>query len=152
MLASFSLQEFLELRCIFFCINYHILKSQMEITCAFSMHKIVYLVYSPDDISHMFSTLFTCVYTQYLSAWIVKYFHFSFSCLFLSWESQSYTFNERYEGLLAALMNVVFFWNVTQCGLVCREQTLWRSVPSPSGVLVPWGWNLYTSYFKPSEC
>jgi len=92
----------------------------MEITNAFSVHKIVYLGYSPDNLSHMFLTLFTCVYTQYLSAWISNYFHFSFSRLFLSWESQSYTFDERFEGLIAPLMNVIIFWDVTQCGLVCR--------------------------------
>jgi hypothetical protein len=49
---------------------------------------------------------------------------------------QSYTFDEIFEGLIAALMNVLIFWDVTQCGLVCRKQTLWRSVPSPSGVLL----------------
>lgn len=40
----------------------------MEITNAFSVHKIVYVGYSPDDISHMFPTLITYVYAQYLSA------------------------------------------------------------------------------------
>jgi len=68
MLASYLLQEFLELRCIFCCINYHIFNYRMEITNAFSLHKIVYVGYSPDDISHVFHALFTCVYTQYLSA------------------------------------------------------------------------------------
>jgi len=92
----------------------------MEITNAFSLHKIVYVGYSPDDISHMFPTLFTCVYTQYLSAWISNCFHFSFSCLFLSWENQSYSSDERSEGLIVVLMNVLMFWDVTHCGLVCR--------------------------------
>jgi len=40
----------------------------MEITNAFSVDKIVHVGYSPDDISHMFPTLITYVYAQYLSA------------------------------------------------------------------------------------
>jgi len=40
----------------------------MNITNAFSVYKIVYVGYSPDDPSHMIPALFTCVYMQYLSA------------------------------------------------------------------------------------